>query len=139
LDKFSGSRMLNQNCRTNKHDVSLCWTISSSWSQRLHCSGWGSLLFSKQSAVQQRLRKANCCCAGKVIFYSIKDREKVFVSNNGWLCTLRSGEWASTIPRNKNRTKAYVVKEIGVFGSKVLETELLLDHWAGPINVSDNM
>ena len=58
-DRFSGWRMLNQNCRAKTHVVSRSWTVSSYWSHSRQRAGWGSPLFCKRSAVQHRLRMAS--------------------------------------------------------------------------------
>jgi len=44
-----------QNCREKTQVQRRCWIVSSSWSQKGHCSGWGRPRLASLSAIQQRL------------------------------------------------------------------------------------
>ena len=57
--RFMGASTLNHTCLATTQDVRRCWTVSSSWSQRGHLSGWGSPLLASLSDVQHLFLIAN--------------------------------------------------------------------------------
>ena len=57
--RFRGASTLNHTCLATTQDVRRCWTVSSSWSQRGHLSGWGSPLLASLSDVQHLFLIAN--------------------------------------------------------------------------------
>jgi len=55
--RFSDCRIWNQNCLAKMHEVRMCCTVSSSWSQSGHWLGWGRPLFPIQDDIESNVPK----------------------------------------------------------------------------------